>query len=665
LLGKIVLVLLLLLPSLARAASGDTGAIPPYLATPVPDFSVPSGQSWSMNGYTYIPCTTFQGSTDPFPASFTLSPQIPGVTINPLTGIASGTPTSSMSNVVLTCTTLMGSAQDVFNLTVQASSGTVATGYFVDCAAGNDSANGTSHATPWKTLSKVNSAVTASGSDVWLKAGVACEDQTVTIDWSGTSADGAIVGAYYVAGVQAYQGCSSSGCTPTNRPEINGTYTSACSRALGAPVGSACSVGIGNSVPGSLYNNPPPANPVTPVPVNIFTGLVTVTSASYVTLQDLFITESAGIGIDIDASPHLTMDDVRVDSTATGGILAKGSQYTILRNSDISRTAAGGSTGDLQYDSKGHAVSMQNMQPAYTLVENNYIHETFGEGLNCPRQSFVIYRGNRFESTYNVSIYATCTDSVFENNEIYGATIPSPPTLPGGGWTANVAAAIQVSIENVNQGNLANLVIRNNRAANVRHCFNVNVFPGGAREAGLTTGGKMIGNTCVAYGGTGMGMPNPAVNVSAWEVADNIFDQPKAGSTTCNVNAAANISIHNNAWAALPSAACRGTNDVTGASGVSTTFNWATAGYGNYPTTADWELVGHGTAVAANAGASALVTASAPNLAASYLQWSSMTGLQAGGGACLPTQANWNLLQKLDFDCVIRTSPPDIGAQEN
>jgi hypothetical protein len=80
-----------------------------------------------------------------------------------------------------------------------------ATGYFVDCKAGNDSNSGTSHSAPWLTLGKANSAITKTGSDLWLKSDTVCEDQRLIVDWSGTTADHAIVGTYYVSGGVAYQ----------------------------------------------------------------------------------------------------------------------------------------------------------------------------------------------------------------------------------------------------------------------------------------------------------------------------------------------------------------------------------------------------------------------------------------------------------------------------
>ena len=70
-----------------------------------------------------------------------------------------------------------------------AEAGVVAEGYFVDCDAGSDSAAGTSHTAPWRTLAKVSDTVRAQGADIWIKAGTVCSDQTLRIGWSRTHSD--------------------------------------------------------------------------------------------------------------------------------------------------------------------------------------------------------------------------------------------------------------------------------------------------------------------------------------------------------------------------------------------------------------------------------------------------------------------------------------------
>ena len=73
-----------------------------------------------------------------------------------------------------------------------------ATTYYVKNS-GSDSAAGTSDATAWKTISKVNSFVFSPGDDVYLLDGDTWQEQLI-IDWSGTSGDRVVVGTYYMNG---------------------------------------------------------------------------------------------------------------------------------------------------------------------------------------------------------------------------------------------------------------------------------------------------------------------------------------------------------------------------------------------------------------------------------------------------------------------------------
>ncbi|MBV9312272.1 MAG: right-handed parallel beta-helix repeat-containing protein [Pseudonocardia sp.] len=69
------------------------------------------------------------------------------------------------------------------------------THYYLDCAEGNDAAAGTSTATPWKTLAKLNSIRYRAGDTISLRAGVSCEG-TATPSGSGTAAAPIMLNSY-------------------------------------------------------------------------------------------------------------------------------------------------------------------------------------------------------------------------------------------------------------------------------------------------------------------------------------------------------------------------------------------------------------------------------------------------------------------------------------
>ena len=73
----------------------------------------------------------------------------------------------------------------------------LATTYYVK-ANGNNSADGKSHATAWRTIAKVNSFSFKSGDDVYFLAGNTWSNTVLKIDWDGTSSNRVIIGSYYI-----------------------------------------------------------------------------------------------------------------------------------------------------------------------------------------------------------------------------------------------------------------------------------------------------------------------------------------------------------------------------------------------------------------------------------------------------------------------------------
>ncbi len=68
--------------------------------------------------------------------------------------------------------------------------------HYVDCSASKNG-NG-SYASPWNKISSVNSYSFSTGDDVYFKVNTTCTPGTyLKVDWSGTSSDRVVIGAYY------------------------------------------------------------------------------------------------------------------------------------------------------------------------------------------------------------------------------------------------------------------------------------------------------------------------------------------------------------------------------------------------------------------------------------------------------------------------------------
>jgi len=99
---------------------------------------------------------------------------------------------------------------DIFLLVALSASNTLATAYYVSSSSGNDSYNGTSESTPWKTIAKVNEQTFALGDTIKFKKGDTwdlTEDETLdvpssqlTITYYGTGAKPLFIGSKQLVG---------------------------------------------------------------------------------------------------------------------------------------------------------------------------------------------------------------------------------------------------------------------------------------------------------------------------------------------------------------------------------------------------------------------------------------------------------------------------------
>jgi hypothetical protein len=263
----------------------------------------------------------------------------------------------------------------------------------------------------------------------------------------------------------------------------------------------------------------------------------------------------------------------------------------------------------------------------------------------------------------NTGIYLDNTsDSIVENNEIFGTTFKAPGTTPGPAWNFG-SNGIYVGLEPSSNPNLDTVrnIVRNNLIANVNDCVAINVFP--AREdAGWKTGGQILGNTCLAFSGKAVDMSDPEANIAGWEIANNIFDLPNnGGASVCTATSSSKMRFHHNAWPKAPKdPSCDGNGDVVGSPYGASSFDWKRAGQGNFPAMSDWQL----STKSLISGAGAPV-GSRPTALESFLQFPAISGAQKVRSHCLPPESEWRKALSLDIACRQRDPVrPSIGALE-
>ena len=560
-----------------------------------------------------------------------------------------------------------------------------ATGYFVDCNNGDDAFAGTSAGTAWRTLSRVNDVVETVGADVWLKAGSTCNNQTLTVDWGGTSSDRVVVGSYYVSGGAAYQN------TPTNplanpqdglvyshgaRAIVSGSYVASCrvwpSRCDWNTASNGADKTSTNATPSSQYG-----------------ALITIAGAPYVTVQDLIVRDSAGIGIQVDGNStsnncrgiepacedYSILQRNKVSHTSSTGILFLESRYGVIRENEqeYDNLAWKDSQPDRWW---GAGISAGRCDPCNLLIENNYTHDGYGEAIGPYGVSYVLVRGNRVANNRRVSIYFDGdADVVAEQNIIAGGAVTAESGL-GDPDRVNIGPAFYAMSfikepASTSAGSSTNAarrnVFRNNLVANFSTCFETGID---ANQTTNLASGYAVGNTCVgASGTTGFewGGVIAKVDPAGVHVRNNIF-AVTAGTTNCNAGTSVGSSVTtmHNYWTGTPANAnCRspGTGDVysTYAALGLGAHNFATSTKLDFPTY-DWFLIPPSSDAAAGGVAMENTYLSASN-------WSWVLAQRAWRAPCQTSQisvAEFAKVLTTDYCGQTRlVNSPNMGALED
>lgn len=539
---------------------------------------------------------------------------------------------------------------------------------YVDCSAGT---NGTGTlASPYNTLSGLTSLPTST--NVVLKAGTVCQ-QRLTVNWSGTASNRVVIGTYYVSGGTAYFSVPADVYAnpadgvyyPNGAPAaLQGTYRASC-RTSGAIT---CEFGTGS--------NPKP----NAVPTTGDGAMLLITGAEYVTVQDLVARDSAGIGFaqigaggDVCYSgcdDYTVFQRVRVDHAAASGIQIQRSRYSVVRDSEVLYTNL--SWKDNLNNSWGNDIGFRRCEPCSGLVENNYTHDGYGEGIGPYAVTHVLIRGNVVSNTGRPHFYSSGHDIVIEQNTILGGLPQDEPGLGYPGRTrASVGTGIGLSVEPTTTAGGATavdegrrMIARNNLIAG----YNTALWPGVSSNAatGAALGAYMVGNTAIgASGKFGIqwGGDNSRVDPT---LKVNWIDNALAtttGQTGCLISSVtANVVLNHNAWVGTPTDVdCRGTGDTyaTYANFGFSGFDFAAADKNHIPSYVDFML-----------GSSASALNTGVSLTSNFLvngEWTWVLSQRVWKPSAqypLPSEADFVKVMATDYLGATRGASPDPGAFE-
>ncbi|HWN38488.1 MAG TPA: right-handed parallel beta-helix repeat-containing protein [Gammaproteobacteria bacterium] len=229
---------------------------------------------------------------------------------------------------------------------------------------GSDRANGTSVATAWATLDRVNRQTFASGDKVLFREGDRWQGR-LAVDWSGTAAAYATVGAYHVENGKALEGFREQ------RPIIEGA---------------------GRYPQGGIYD-----------------ALIVVNSQDYVRITNLEIRNSEGRGIAFGRSNYGDVVDVVVDGAYVDGIL-----FLRSAHGSVSRSVVTHAGLVFPRDGKKHpwAAAITFTNSDFGRVMDTTVAETYGEGINANGGSKgTLIENNRLFAVRAVGIYADAAPS--------------------------------------------------------------------------------------------------------------------------------------------------------------------------------------------------------------------------------------------------------------
>jgi parallel beta-helix repeat protein len=409
-----------------------------------------------------------------------------------------------------------------------ATSSAEATNYFVKDD-GNDSNTGLSDAQAWLTTAKVNGFSFSTGDDVYFKCDDTWTEQTLTIDWSGTSGNYVTIGAYYGSGTVGVSG---------NKPIIDGN----------------------NAAPSSEWY-----------------GLVQTTSSDYVEVKNVRIINSEGRGIRFEGTSgnHLTylnLTGVETYNTYKNGIQYNYVDYGVADGCEVEGAAM--CYPEVACRPWGGCFAIQHS--SNITVQNCEVHEGYGEGIviaheshDCTIEENLVY-GNRALQIYIGWGY----NNIVRRNLCYGTTDTNFHRYTG--FCGN-GIGIQDEAWHANPATENNEVYNNL----IAFCYSgISLLCGQVDGAFKDT--EIVGNTIIDCS------RGIALYDSAAEKSDNViiknnivacYEQsctPYWGATS-----AVDIDFDYNLWSTSVSAVATGANDVVDTPQLSKTSGWQSLAAGD------------------------------------------------------------------------------------
>jgi len=495
-----------------------------------------------------------------------------------------------------------------------------ATTYYVKTN-GNDAADGLSHATAWKTIKKVNSFSFETGDDVYFLSGLKWQMEALTVDWNGTAANRTIVGSYFMKNGKETIGVSAG----KNRPTLYGSYTGACSGTAGS-----C-INIPKAVPPRAYG-----------------GMITI-AADYVTIENLGVQNSAGRGIVLNnKNHHATLDNNKIYYTAGNSVIfSRNSSYNIMKNNDTSLCAVGWKNGDWVAVSKTWPTCNSAVLSHHNIFENNYIHESYGEGIVLLENSHSsIVRNNTIAAVRSANIYLdNGNNNIVENNIIIGDRDGefARGALADG---HRYGGGISVKVESYpKMYDSTNNIVRNNIM--VRSLGLLMGLEADAEAAGKKIGVKFLNNTLVETGFYVQLNDGAEFYDNGTEIANNVFHGSPQTDTACKITPSSRVTIHHNHWTVAPSHV----NCVDSIGGIVgdprlNRTNWDAVSANNIPGVDDFKLKQDSTAIGAGKIQSTKITLT------------NFDHINKLSGNC-----DFDFTESsIDFNCGVRTSNTDMGA---
>src|SRR5688572_12756593 len=224
---------------------------------------------------------------------------------------------------------------------------------------GSDRASGTSDATAWATLERVNRQTFAPGDKVLFREGDRWQGR-LAVDWSGTASAYATVGAYHVENGKTVEGFRDQ------RPVIEGA---------------------GRYPPGGIYD-----------------ALIIVNTHDYVRIENLEVRNSEGRGIAFRRSNYADVVNVVVDGAYVDGI-----HFLDSAHGSVSRSLVTHAGLVFPRDGRKHpwAAAITFTDSDSGRVVDTTVAETYGEGINTNGGSKgTLIEGNRLFAVRAVGIYA-------------------------------------------------------------------------------------------------------------------------------------------------------------------------------------------------------------------------------------------------------------------